>query len=131
MYWYFLFSLLVILIILEKGQELLEGNLLVRVFVDLVISRSFIGDGDGLDVEKIDGIGFGYLGISFGRLRVGFVFSDGDLKGFVGFGRVFGNGLFRVSVIELVDVLEVVGIFNMVIEGSLRFGKTGFEGIVV
>lgn len=128
MYWYFLFSLLVILIISEKGQELLEGNLLVMVFVELVISRSFIGDGDGLDVKKIDGIGFGYLGISFGRLRVGFVFSDGDLKGF---GRVFGNVLFRVGVIELVDVLEVVGIFNMVIEGSLRFGKTGFEGIVV
>ena len=129
MYWYFLFSLLVILIILEKGQELLEGNLLAMVFVDLVISRSFIGDGDGLDVEKIDRIGFGYLGISFvGRLRIVFVFSDGNLKGFVGF---FGNGLFRVGVIELVDVLEVVGIFNMVIEGSLRFGKTGFEGIIV
>jgi hypothetical protein len=43
-YWFCLLGLLVFLIILDEGQEFLEGNLLVMVFVGLIVLRSFIGD---------------------------------------------------------------------------------------
>ena len=56
-----------------------------------------------------------------------FVFSDGDLKGFVECGSI----LLRLGIIEFFDILKVVGILNIIIEWSFSFIKTGSEGSIV